>query len=159
MAMSAAPVRPDDAGAPQLAGNAILYGATGGELFIAGAAGERFAVRNSGARTVVEGVGFHACEYMTGGLVLVLGPVGANLGAGMTGGVLYVYDRAGVLPSMLNTCFVEHSSPDTSELQVCRERIERHFALTRSDRAKQILDGWAVEREFLKRVGCRTASR
>ena len=81
-----------DAGDPVLVGNTVLYGATGGELYVAGRAGERFAVRNSGASAVVEGVGDHACEYMTGGTVVVLGEVGRNAGAGMSGGELYVFD-------------------------------------------------------------------
>src|SRR5206468_5301353 len=93
-------IRPpaDDAGDPVLVGNTVLYGATGGELFCAGAAGERFAVRNSGATAVVEGTGDHACEYMTNGTVVVLGRFGRNLGAGMTGGRAFVHDREGLLP-------------------------------------------------------------
>ena len=81
-------VRPpaDDAGEPVLAGNTVLYGATGGQVYVAGRVGERFCVRNSGATAVVEGTGDHACEYMTGGTVVILGPFGYNLGAGMTGG-------------------------------------------------------------------------
>ena len=82
----------DDAGDPCLAGNTVLYGATAGELFCAGSAGERFAVRNSGATAVVEGVGDNACEYMTDGTVVVLGDVGRNFGAGMTGGESFVHD-------------------------------------------------------------------
>ena len=97
-------IRPpaDDAGQPTLAGNTLLYGATGGQLFVAGRVGERFAVRNSGAVAVVEGTGDHCCEYMTGGTVVVLGPVGYNLGAGMTGGEAYVYDPEGRLGARLN---------------------------------------------------------
>ena len=91
-------IRPpaDDAGDPVLLGNTVLYGATGGELFCAGRAGERFAVRNSGATAVVEGVGEHACEYMTSGTVVVLGGFGRNVGAGMSGGELYVHDPDGL---------------------------------------------------------------
>jgi glutamate synthase domain-containing protein 3 len=88
------PPRADRAPAPVLVGNAALYGATGGRLFIAGRAGERFAVRNSGAWAVVEGVGDHGCEYMTGGAVMVLGPVGRNFAAGMTGGIAYLLDAS-----------------------------------------------------------------
>ena len=97
-------IRPpeDDAGDPVLLGNTALYGATGGELFCAGRAGERFAVRNSGATAVVEGVGQHACEYMTSGTVVVLGSFGRNVGAGMSGGEIYVHDPEGVLPLRLN---------------------------------------------------------
>src|SRR5712691_12256788 len=93
---------PSTAGHPHLVGNTVLYGATGGELFCAGSAGERFAVRNSGAVAVVEGTGEHPCEYMTAGTVVVLGAVGRNLGAGMTGGEAYVYDADGVLEARLN---------------------------------------------------------
>src|SRR5207237_2756328 len=92
----------DDAGDPVLVGNTVLYGATGGELFCRGRAGERFAVRNSGATAVVEGTGDHACEYMTRGTVLVLGPVGRNLGAGMSGGGSFVYDPEGTLSGRVN---------------------------------------------------------
>src|SRR5947207_10502116 len=92
-----------DAGEPWLLGNTILYGATGGELFAGGRAGERFAVRNSGATAVLEGAGDHCCEYMTGGTVVVLGPVGLNLGAGMTGGEVFVYDPEAALPARVNS--------------------------------------------------------
>src|SRR5262249_25875181 len=97
-------VRPPegDAGDPVLLGNTVIYGATGGELFCAGRAGERFAVRNSGATAVVEGVGEHACEYMTSGTVVVLGGFGRNVGAGMSGGELYVHDPEDVLDLRLN---------------------------------------------------------
>ena len=127
-------IRPpeDDAGTPVLAGNTCLYGATGGELFIAGSAGERFAVRNSGASAVVEGVGDHACEYMTGGLIVILGPVGYNLGAGMTGGQAFVWDPDGRLSSRLNTALVEAARPDDEMVEVLRWRIERHAELSGS---------------------------
>ena len=97
-------IRPpeDDAGDPVLVGNTVLYGATGGELYCAGRAGERFAVRNSGATAVVEGIGDHGCEYMTGGTVVVLGTTGRNFGAGMSGGEAFVYDPPGELPLRLN---------------------------------------------------------
>ena len=85
-----------------IAGNTILYGATGGSLFLAGKAGERFAVRNSGAQAVVEGVGDHGCEYMTGGAVVVLGPTGRNFGAGMTNGLAFVLDVDGSFESKVN---------------------------------------------------------
>src|ERR671923_2620691 len=99
--------RQEDAPDPVLAGNTVLYGATGGELFCAGLAGERFAVRNSGATAVVEGIGDHGCEYMTNGAVVVLGEIGRNFGAGMTGGRAYLVDAAGVLDARLNTDLVE----------------------------------------------------
>ncbi|HEX9995229.1 MAG TPA: glutamate synthase large subunit, partial [Acidimicrobiales bacterium] len=115
-------VRPgDDApgdGVPVLAGNTCLYGATGGELFVAGAVGERFAVRNSGAVAVVEGAGDHACEYMTGGTVVVLGDVGRNFAAGMTGGSAYVHDPRMRLPRMTNAELVELTPLDPAEALV-----------------------------------------
>src|SRR6202022_4303951 len=100
-------LRANDAGEPHLLGNTVLYGASAGELFCAGKAGERFAVRNSGASAVVEGVGEHAAEYMTGGTVIVLGDIGHNLGAGMTGGEVFVYDRGIGVPAMVNPELVD----------------------------------------------------
>jgi len=121
-----------------LAGNTVLYGATSGELYIAGQAGERFAVRNSGAVSVVEGVGDHACEYMTGGVVVVLGSAGINLGSGMTGGLTYVLtDRVS-----LNSCnadFVRLGPCSAEEEQAVRQLLIRHWTLTRSDRAALLL--------------------
>ena len=121
-----------------IAGNTILYGATGGEVYLAGKAGERFAVRNSGATAVVEGVGDHGCEYMTGGLVAILGPTGRNFGAGMTNGIAYVYDPDGGFDTHINgeSVLVERglSSADEAEL---RDLIERHVALTGSALGKQ----------------------
>jgi len=143
-------VRPpiNDAGDPHLLGNTILYGATGGELFCAGRAGERFAVRNSGASSVVEGVGEHAAEYMTGGTIIVLGDVGHNLGAGMTGGEVFVYDRGIGVPAMVNPELVDvhrlgSDHPLLMEQGVrLRELIERHAAYTGSAVAQAILDDW-----------------
>jgi len=137
-------IRPpeNDAGDPVLAGNTCLYGATGGELYVAGSAGERFAVRNSGASAVVEGVGDHACEYMTGGCVVILGPVGYNLGAGMTGGQAFVWDPEGKLASRLNTALVDVALPDADLLDDLRWRIERHAELTGSPRAAALLADW-----------------
>jgi glutamate synthase domain-containing protein 3 len=129
-------------GIPVLAGNTCLYGATGGELYVAGCAGERFAVRNSGARAVVEGVGDHACEYMTGGTVVVLGPVGYNLGAGMTGGRAYVWDPDSQLTARLNTALVEAARPDAESTEELRWLLERHCELTGSARAGRLLDDW-----------------
>ena len=139
-------IRPpeDDAGTPVLAGNTCLYGATGGELFVAGSAGERFAVRNSGASAVVEGVGDHACEYMTGGLIVILGPVGYNLGAGMTGGQAFVWDPDGHLSSRLNTALVEAARPDDELVEVLRWRIERHAEFTGSSVATGLLQDWVA---------------
>jgi glutamate synthase (ferredoxin) len=137
-------IRPpaDDAGEPVLAGNTCLYGATGGSLFVAGSVGERFAVRNSGAVAVVEGAGHHACEYMTGGRVVVLGPVGYNLGAGMTGGECYVWDPDGMVPGRLNAALVEAMRPDSEHLEEFKWLVERHFELTGSPRASELLERW-----------------
>jgi glutamate synthase (NADPH/NADH) large chain/glutamate synthase (ferredoxin) len=126
-----------------IAGNTILYGATGGSLFVAGRVGERFAVRNSGALAVVEGVGDHGCEYMTGGAVVVLGPTGRNFGAGMTNGLAFVYDPAGRLEGRTNAdVALERASLDDPELQVMRELVERHIKLTHSTHAKSLLADW-----------------
>jgi glutamate synthase domain-containing protein 3 len=133
---------PDDAGDPFLVGNTVLYGATGGELFCAGRAGERFAVRNSGALAVVEGTGDHACEYMTGGLVAVLGEVGRNLGAGMTGGEAYVHDPAGRLPLRLNDQLVLALRLEPAEGSRLRHALERHVRFTGSARAAALLARW-----------------
>jgi glutamate synthase (ferredoxin) len=130
---------PADEGDPVLLGNAVLYGATGGELFCAGRAGERFAVRNSGASAVVEGVGDHACEYMTGGTVVILGDAGRNVGAGMTGGELYVLDDAGRLPLRLNTGLVMAERGGDEKL---RALLERHLRHTGSVRASALLEDW-----------------
>jgi glutamate synthase (ferredoxin) len=130
---------PNDTGDAVLLGNAVLYGATGGELFAAGRAGERFAVRNSGATAVVEGAGDHCCEYMTGGTIVVLGDVGLNVAAGMTGGELYVCDVAGRLPLRLNGQLVvaERGPPES-----VRVLIEQHLRHTGSPRAADLLERW-----------------
>jgi glutamate synthase (NADPH/NADH) large chain len=138
---------PLEAAANTIIGNTVLYGATDGFLFAAGRAGERFAVRNSGAKVVVEGCGSNGCEYMTGGVAVILGSVGANFGAGMTGGMAYLYDPEGTARAMMNletivTCpvTVEHW-----EAQL-RGLIERHAAETGSRRATAILQNWEAER-------------
>ncbi|MEW6058739.1 MAG: glutamate synthase-related protein [Actinomycetota bacterium] len=133
---------PGDAGDPCLVGNTALYGATGGEVFVAGRAGERFAVRNSGATAVIEGAGDHLCEYMTGGTVVVLGPVGANVGAGMTGGELFVHDADASLPALVNPELVDAHRPAAGALRTGRELVERHLELTGSDRARALLTEW-----------------
>ena len=132
----------DDAGDPWLVGNTVLYGATGGELFVAGRAGERFGIRNSGATAVIEGAGEHCCEYMTGGTVVVLGPVGLNLGAGMTGGEAFAYDPTASLPPRVNPELVEHHRPTEEHLAELKALIARHLELTDSARAREILDDW-----------------
>jgi glutamate synthase (ferredoxin) len=133
----------DDAGHPVLAGNTCLYGATGGELYVAGSVGERFAVRNSGAVAVVEGAGDHCCEYMTGGTVVVLGSVGHNLGAGMTGGEAYVFEPdTERLMTRINTDLVEAIRPEPDDLEQVRWLVERHHELTGSVRAAELLEDW-----------------
>ncbi len=134
-------------------GNTVLYGATDGFLFAAGRAGERFAVRNSGAKVVIEGCGSNGCEYMTGGVAVILGQIGANFGAGMTGGMAYLYDPKGVNQDYLNletlvTCpvTVPHWENQLKGL------IERHAAETGSQRAREILNDWGSERRFFLQV-------
>ena len=125
-----------------LVGNTVLYGATSGELFVAGRAGERFAVRNSGALAVVEGVGRHGCEYMTAGIVLILGPAGANLGAGMTGGLAYVVcndAEGGMGAQWLNRESVRFANIEGQEEQWLRRILHRHVQLTGSPRAADLL--------------------
>ncbi|MCK5386680.1 MAG: glutamate synthase large subunit, partial [Gammaproteobacteria bacterium] len=127
-------------------GNTCLYGATGGKLFASGLAGERFAVRNSGAHVVVEGIGDHGCEYMTGGLVTVLGETGVNFGAGMTGGFAYVYDVDNNFNDRTNQDIdVERIVPESMEAYRChlREVIEEHVKETGSQRGQDILDNFA----------------
>jgi glutamate synthase (ferredoxin) len=136
-----------------LAGNTCLYGATGGELFIAGAAGERFAVRNSGAVAVVEAVGDHCCEYMTGGTVVVLGRIGYNLGAGMTGGQAFVWDPVGErVLTRVNPDLVEVLRPDHDALEELRWLVERHVELTGSTRGAELLACWEDASEQLWHV-------
>jgi len=145
-------IRPPHRGAGGvLVGNTVLYGATGGRLFVAGGGGERFAVRNSGAMAVVEGVGDHGCEYMTGGTVVVLGAIGRNFAAGMTGGRAFVYDPTG---DAQRQCNQELASPgpltsaDAAELNLL---IAEHFERTRSPLARRLLDRWAtVQGQFWK---------
>ena len=135
-----------------LIGNVALMGATSGEVFLNGQAGERFAVRNSGAVAVVEGVGDHGCEYMTGGLVLVLGSVGRNFAAGMTGGVAFAYDPAAVFTSQCNPADVDLELPDQAELDHLQQLIRRHLDYTGSPRAAAILEDWPVQQAFFKKV-------
>jgi len=136
-----------------LIGNVVLYGATTGEAYFNGVAGERFAVRNSGATTVVEGVGDHGCEYMTNGLVVVLGKTGRNFAAGMSGGLAYVIDETGDFASNLcNKTGVDlEPVEDPQDMQALKVLIERHQKLTSSPRAQYILDNWgAMLPKFLK---------
>jgi glutamate synthase domain-containing protein 3 len=133
---------PDDSGDPCLVGNTALYGATGGKLFCAGSAGERFAVRNSGAVAVIEGVGDHGCEYMTAGTVVVLGEVGLNFGAGMTGGDAFVLDPNGLLAERLNPDLVVAQEPSAASLDEIRVLVDRHARYTGSRRALELLAAW-----------------
>jgi glutamate synthase (NADPH/NADH) large chain len=122
-------------------GNTVLYGATKGEIYISGVAGERFGVRNSGAIAVVEGVGNHCCEYMTGGRVVVLGSTGSNFAAGMSGGIAYVFNEYGNFDYYCNMGMVELSLvEDLNDIDELKELITRHFKYTVSKKAKMILD-------------------
>jgi glutamate synthase (ferredoxin) len=133
-------------------GNVGFYGATSGEAYVYGMAGERFCVRNSGLSAVVEGVGDHACEYMTGGIVVVLGRTGRNFGAGMSGGIAYVHDSDGNFPSRVNHEMVDlEDLMDPIEIARLRELIERHMKATGSARAKRMLAGWSgTVKRFVK---------
>jgi glutamate synthase domain-containing protein 3 len=127
-----------------LIGNVALYGATSGEVFFNGVAGERFAVRNSGSTAVVEGVGDHGCEYMTNGLVLVLGSCGRNFAAGMSGGIAYVFDQAGDFTQERCNLDSVDLEPlvEAQDVQCVRDLLKRHVELTASRRAQWILDHW-----------------
>ena len=128
-----------------LIGNVALYGATGGGAFIAGAAGERFCVRNSGATAVAEGVGDHGCEYMTGGRVVVLGKVGRNFAAGMSGGIVYVYDADGTFAQLCNTEMVLlEPLDDPYEAVLLKKWIGQHVRRTRSPLGRRLLDEWGA---------------
>ncbi|NCQ91541.1 MAG: glutamate synthase large subunit [Microcystis aeruginosa LG13-03] len=124
-------------------GNVALYGATSGEVYISGVAGERFGVRNSGVTTVVESVGDHACEYMTGGKVVVLGPTGRNFAAGMSGGVAYVLDESGDFATRCNTQMVALEALEGEEIDDLRELIQRHADYTQSQKAAMVLANWS----------------
>jgi glutamate synthase domain-containing protein 3 len=126
-----------------IAGNTNLYGATGGHFFAAGRAGERFAVRNSGATAVVEGIGDHGCEYMTGGTVVVLGPTGQNFGAGMTNGAVYVFDPEGAFSNRINgESVLLESLSDGADARELRALIDRHVTMTGSAHARALLETW-----------------
>ncbi|MCC6582100.1 MAG: glutamate synthase subunit alpha, partial [Chitinophagales bacterium] len=133
-------------------GNVAFYGATSGESYIRGMAGERFCVRNSGVKAVAEGVGDHGCEYMTGGLAIILGRTGRNFAAGMSGGVAYVYDMENAFPKNVNKEMVALEDLDADDLDVLKHHIERHLKYTDSDVAKNILDNWEVTSKFFVKV-------
>jgi hypothetical protein len=123
-------------------GNTVLYGAAAGRAFFRGIAGERFGVRNSGVEAVVEGVGDHGCEYMTGGKVIVLGSTGRNFAAGMSGGMAFVLDADGTFPERCNTELVELEDPDEDDFERLHELIEEHRRRTGSTVAQRTLDSW-----------------
>jgi glutamate synthase (NADPH/NADH) large chain len=146
-----------DSGQHVILGNVALYGATSGKLFAAGRAGERFAVRNSGATAVVEGVGDHGCEYMTGGIAVVLGKAGMNFGAGMTGGLAWVYDADGnfVSGNRFHPDFITpepFAVADSTSQKDLRALIEQHVALTDSGLAKAMLADWGTSSQTFIRL-------
>ncbi|HEX3355612.1 MAG TPA: glutamate synthase large subunit [Tepidisphaeraceae bacterium] len=136
-----------------IAGNVICYGAIAGEIYLRGVVGERFCVRNSGASAVVEGVGDHGCEYMTGGRVVVIGPTGRNFAAGMSGGIAYVYDDNGMFQKLCNLEMVELEQPDKPEdKETIKRLLENHYKYTGSTKAKAILDDWEKELRWFVKV-------
>ncbi len=146
------PRDPRDSHKHVIMGNTVLYGATGGELYSAGRAGERFAVRNSGAVAVVEGTGHHLCEYMTRGTVVLLGETGYNIGAGMTGGTLYVYDENNTLEKRLNVSYVRSHRLEDEDMEALKYLLENHSRYTLSCRAGAILDRFDTLLRHFKKV-------
>lgn len=135
-----------------IAGNVCLYGATSGKVFISGRAGERFAVRNSGALAVVEGVGEHALEYMTGGQVVILGSCGYNCAAGMTGGIAYVYDKEANLHEKINPTNVKLAELSADDFLALQAILEEHVQQTKSLKAKNILENYEIEKMSFKKI-------
>lgn len=135
-----------------LVGNTALYGATGGEIFIAGSVVERFAIRNSGAKAVIEGAGHHLCEYMTGGVVLSLGGVGLNVGAGMTGGVAYIFDEADNLEKRINADYVLITPLEARDKDLIELMLNKHYFYTQSQKAKEILNNIEAKLPIFKKV-------
>ena len=134
-----------------LLGNVALYGATGGEAYFRGIAAERFCVRNSGATVVVEGIGDHGCEYMTGGKAVILGPTGRNFGAGMSGGIAYIYDKESVFSKKCNNETFELEELIEEDEKDLKDLISKHLDYTESDVASFILEDWNNQREkFIK---------
>ena len=130
-----------------------MYGATSGEAYINGIAGERFCVRNSGATAVVEGIGDHGCEYMTGGIALILGKIGRNFAAGMSGGIAYIYKDSELYDSRnFNMESIELEKPDTQDLDIISELIQNHFTFTSSEIAKKIINNWKNESKLFVKV-------
>ena len=136
-----------------ITGNVALYGATSGEAYINGIAGERFCVRNSGATAVVEGIGDHGCEYMTGGIALILGKIGRNFAAGMSGGIAYIYKDSELYDSRnFNMESIELEKPDTQDLDIISELIQSHFTFTSSEIAKKIINNWENKSKLFVKV-------
>ncbi len=134
-----------------ITGNVVLYGATSGEAYFQGKAGERFCVRNSGAHTVVEGVGDHGCEYMTGGRAVILGETGRNFGAGMSGGIAYVLDEEGQFASRVNPETVDLDPLEEDDLEFLQRMVRNHFKYTRSAKADEVLRKWeTLAKKFVK---------
>ena len=134
-----------------IVGNVCLYGATSGSVFINGLAGDRFCVRNSGAKAVVEGIGDNGCEYMTGGSILILGPIGNNFGAGMSGGLAYIYDDNGNNERNINKEMVLLEDLESADQDFIKAQLEEHFKLTSSAKAAHMLENWgSVRQNFLK---------
>ena len=130
-----------------------MYGATSGELFANGQAGERFAVRNSGANAVIEGCSNNGCEYMTGGSVVILGKVGENFAAGMTGGMAFIYDTDNIFPNYVNRDSVIYCKLDKSYWEnILKDLILRHIKFTNSILAKEIIVNWEIEKKFFWQV-------
>jgi glutamate synthase (NADPH) large chain len=149
-------IRPADIKDPHhhvIVGNTVLYGAIGGKFFAAGKAGERFAVRNSGATAVIEGTGHHLCEYMTAGMVMVLGDVGYNVGAGMSGGVIFIYDERDNLESRLNASSVlAVRIDDKREVLELRAVLEEHYKKTGSTKAYNIVNAFEAKLPYFRKV-------
>jgi len=135
-----------------LIGNVALYGATEGEAYFNGIGGERFAVRNSGAKAVIEGIGDHGCEYMTGGTVVILGPTGRNFAAGMSGGTAYIFDPRGVFPSQCNQEMVFLEKLGKNDEQVLERLISNHHQMTTSTLAQEMLSNWMENKDKFVKV-------
>jgi glutamate synthase domain-containing protein 3 len=136
-----------------IVGNTVLYGATGGEVYFAGMAGERFGVRNSGVKAVIEGVGDHGCEYMTGGILVCIGKTGRNFAAGMSGGLAFVLDEDRQFSHRCNHGMIdlEQVTPDTDGVAEVKRLLENHVQLTGSAKARQVLDAWPqILKKFVK---------
>ena len=134
-----------------ITGNVALYGAISGEAYINGIAGERFCVRNSGVNAVVEGVGDHGCEYMTGGNVVILGKVGRNFGAGMSGGIAYIFKDSDYSISNFNMEMINLEDPDKQDLDIILSLLKNHYSYTSSEIAKKIIAEWETKcKNFIK---------